>query len=246
MLENYISKKENNKIEDTQKNKTKQFNFRTDLANERRDIYKKANSIENEINGIESTKEEINENISVERVKKDLKKLLSDYRYEHSLRVGETAEELARIYKVDEEKAYLAGITHDIAKEFTKEQNEAIMKRNRQTIDKEENPRINHAIVGAVYAKEKYHLDDEITHAIFSHTVGDIPMSILDKIVFVADKIEPGKNYPKIEEERQLAKENLDKAIILCMENNHKKLKKEKKKVAPKSIEVLSYLKKNS
>ena len=61
MLENYISKKE--------KNKMKQFNFRTDLANERRDIYKKANSIENEINGIESTKEEINENISVERVK---------------------------------------------------------------------------------------------------------------------------------------------------------------------------------
>ena len=69
MLENYISKKENIKIEDTQKNETKQFNFRTDLANERRDIYKKANSIENEINGIESTKEEINENISVERVK---------------------------------------------------------------------------------------------------------------------------------------------------------------------------------
>lgn len=69
MLENYISKKENNKIEDMQKNKMKQFNFRTDLANERRDIYKKANSIENEINGIESTKEEINENISVERVK---------------------------------------------------------------------------------------------------------------------------------------------------------------------------------
>ena len=50
----------------------------------------------------------------------------------------------------------------------------------------------------------------------------------------------------KIEEERQMAKENLDKAIILCMENNHKKLKKEKKKIAPKSIEVLSYLKKNS
>ena len=69
MLEDYISKKENIKIEDTQNNETKQFNFRTDLANERRDIYKKANSIESEINGIESTKEEINENISVERVK---------------------------------------------------------------------------------------------------------------------------------------------------------------------------------
>ena len=64
MLEDYISKKE-----DTQNNETGQFNFRTDLATERREIYRKANSIENEINGIESEKEEINENITVERVK---------------------------------------------------------------------------------------------------------------------------------------------------------------------------------
>ena len=64
MLEDYISKKE-----DTQNNETGQFNFRTDLATERREIYRKANSIENEINGIESEKEEINENIAIERVK---------------------------------------------------------------------------------------------------------------------------------------------------------------------------------
>ena len=181
----------------------------------------------------------------IERIKKDLKESLSDYRYEHSLRVGEVSKELAHIYHVDEEKAYLAGIIHDIAKEFTKEQNEEIMKRNHQTINNKENPRINHAIVGAVYAKEKYHLDEEIIHAISSHTIGDIPMSTLDKIVFVADKIEPGKNYSKIEEERKLAKENLDKAIILCIENNHQKLMKENKKISPKSIEVLNNLKNN-
>ena len=69
MLEDYISKKENQKKEDTQNNETGQFNFRTDLATERREIYRKANSIENEINGIESEKEEINENIAIERVK---------------------------------------------------------------------------------------------------------------------------------------------------------------------------------
>ena len=182
-------------------------------------------------------------NEQIKRIKKDLKELLSDYRYEHSLRVGETAKELAHIYHVDEEKDYLAGIIHDIAKEFTKEQNEEIIKRNGYSLDKNSTPRINHAIVGAVYAKEKYHLDEEIIHAIFSHTIGDIPMSTLDKIVFIADKIEPGKNYPKIEEERKLAKENLDKAIILCMENNHQKLRKENKKIAPKSIEVLNDLK---
>ena len=184
-------------------------------------------------------------NEQIERIKKDLKESLSDYRYEHSLRVGEVSKELAHIYHVDEEKAYLAGIIHDIAKEFTKEQNEEIIKRNGCSLDKNSTPRINHAIVGAVYAKEKYHLDEDIIHAIFSHTIGDIPMSTLDKIVFIADKIEPGKNYPQIEEERRLAKENLDKAMILCLENNHKKLKQENKKIASKSIEVLSYLKKN-
>ncbi len=184
-------------------------------------------------------------NEQIERIKKDLKESLSDYRYKHSLRVGEVSKELAHIYHVDEEKAYLAGIIHDIAKEFTKEQNEEIIKRNGCSLDKNSTPRINHAIIGAVYAKEKYHLDEDIIHAIFSHTIGDIPMSTLDKIVFIADKIEPGKNYPKIEEERQLAKENLDKAIILCMENNHQKLMKENKKISPKSIEVLNNLKNN-
>ena len=184
-------------------------------------------------------------NEQIEKIKKDLKELLSDYRYEHSLRVGETAKELAHIYQIDEEKAYLAGIIHDIAKEFTKEENIKIMERNGKHLDINSTPRINHALVGAVYAKEKYHLDEDIIHAISSHAIGDIPMSTLDKIVFIADKIEPGKNYPKIEEERQLAKKNLDKAIILCIENNHQKLRKENKKVAPKSIEVLNNLKNN-
>ena len=182
----------------------------------------------------------------IERIKKDLKELLSDYRYEHSLRVGETAKKLASLYQVDEEEAYLAGILHDIAKEFTKEQNTEIMERNGKKLDVNLPPRITHAIVGAVYVKEKYHLDDKITHAIFSHTIGDIPMSTLDKIVFVADKIEPEKNYSGIDKERELAELDLNKATILCIENNHKKLKRENKKIAPKSIEVLSYLKKNS
>lgn len=184
-------------------------------------------------------------NEQIERIKKDLKESLSDYRYEHSLRVGEVSKELAHIYHIDEEKAYLAGLIHDIAKEFTEEENINIMERNGEYLDIRLTPRINHAIVGAVYAKEKYYLDEEIIHAISSHTIGDIPMSTLDKIVFVADKIEPGKNYPKIEKERQLAKENLDKAIILCIENNHQKLRKENKKISSKSIEVLNDLKNN-
>ena len=64
----------------------------------------------------------------VEEIKKDLESLLSEYRYNHCLRVGETAASLAKHYKINAEEAYLAGLTHDIAKEFTMEENEQFIK----------------------------------------------------------------------------------------------------------------------
>ena len=64
----------------------------------------------------------------VEEIKKDLESLLSEYRYNHCLRVGETAKDLAKHYNLNEEEAYLAGLTHDIAKEFTMEENEQFIK----------------------------------------------------------------------------------------------------------------------
>ena len=68
---------------------------------------------------------------------------------------------------------------------------------------------------------------------------------ILDKIIFVADKIEPGKEYDGIEEERRLAYLDINEALILCIENNHKKLMRKNKNIYPKSLEVLGYMKRN-
>ena len=181
----------------------------------------------------------------VEKIKNDLRSMLSEYRYLHSLRVAEVARGLACVYSCDVEKAYLTGLVHDIAKEFSDEENiEAVMKYHlsNDLLDKEYRKMI-HADIGAKIVKDWYGLDDEVCHAVASHTVGDIPMNILDKIIFVADKIEPFKRYEGIDEERRLASFDIHNATILCIENHHKKLIREKKKIYSKSFEVLEYLK---
>ncbi len=181
----------------------------------------------------------------IEKIKSDLRCLLSEYRYLHSLRVAEVAKGLAARYSFDIDKAYATGLIHDIAKEFTYEENLDIIKRYHLPMSLLHNNyhKILHSDIGAIVVRERYGLDEEISHAIFCHTTGDIPMGLLDRILFVADKIEPGKQYNGIEEERRLAYTNLNDALILCIENNQKKLIKEKKNICPRSIRVLKYLK---
>lgn len=186
--------------------------------------------------------------VSVEEIKGDLKKNLSEYRFFHCLRVANVAKDLARYYGYDEEKAYLTGLVHDIAKEFTEEENLHILNTSDDCIDNIDvsNGRVAHSVIGALLLKQKYGLDDDICHAVSCHTYGDISMNLLDKILFVADKIEPSKDYEGIEEERKMAFVDLDQALILCIENNHKKIEKQGKAISSKSIEVLEYLKENS
>ena len=167
----------------------------------------------------------------VEEIKKDLESLLSEYRYNHCLRVGETAASLAKHYKINAEEAYLAGLTHDIAKEFTMEENEQFIKEHNldENLLDPKNKKFIHGIVGAVLVREKYHFNKDMFNAIYYHTTGRPNMSDLEKIVYLADKIEPGKNYQGIEEERRLAYQDLDKAVILCLETKIKKLTSEGK-----------------
>lgn len=182
----------------------------------------------------------------VEKIKNDLRSSLSVKRYEHSLRVAEEARRLAKVYRVDEEKAYVAGMVHDVAKEFTDEENIKWLSNyhiDNKVLDTEFKTVI-HAQIGAIVAKEKYHLDDDICQAIRYHTIGNIKMELLDKIVFVADKIEPLKDYPGIEDERILAYQNIDEALFLCLKNQKKKQELKGKKIHPDSLELLDYLEK--
>ena len=184
----------------------------------------------------------------IEKIKDKLREKLSEYRYGHSLRVAEEAKRLAKVYSIDEEKAYLAGLIHDVAKEFSDEENIKWIREGDLSLDllDGEFDRVIHSEIGSVVVKEWFNVDEEIQQAVRYHTVGNIGMTLLDKIVFVADKIESGKKYPGIEEERVLAYQNIDKALWLCLKNQKDKKELEGKRIHPDSLELLGWLEKDN
>ena len=131
------------------------------------------------------------------KIDNDLKKVLSEKRYNHSLGVMKKAEELAKIYKIDVDKAKLVGLAHDIGKELPKEEMLEYVKENNIEVDsvEEVNVGLLHAKIGADICKKKYGFSQDMQNAIKYHTVGNENMDLLAKIIFVADKIEDGRTY---------------------------------------------------
>ena len=182
----------------------------------------------------------------IDKIKQELKENLSEKRYIHSLGTMERAEELAKIYGVDIEKARLAGLTHDIAKEMTKEESLQYIKEHNIEIDEIEeiNVKLLHGKIGANMVKEKYGLCQEIQDAILYHTTTDKNMDMLAKIIYVADKTENNRKSKEfdIEYERELANEDIDAAIIYILDGNIEEIIKKGKLVHPKAIETRNSL----
>ena len=150
-------------------------------------------------------------------------------RYQHILGVRFTAQAMAMCFGEDITKAGYAGVLHDCAKYLTdKEMLLACRKRQIFCSEVEKRqPSLLHAKMGAAFAKEIYGItDEEILSAIRWHTTGKPGMSNLEKIVFIADYIEPGrKMLPKMEEIRRVSFQNLDKAMYLILDNTLSYLK---------------------
>ena len=182
----------------------------------------------------------------IDKIKQELKESLSEKRYIHSLGTMERAEELAKIYGVDVEKARLAGLTHDIAKEMTKEESLQYIKEHNIEIDEIEeiNVKLLHGKIGANMVKEKYGLCQEIQNAILYHTTTDKNMDMLAKIIYVADKTENNRKSKEfdIEYERELANKDIDAAIIYILDGNIEEIIKKGKLVHPKAIETRNSL----
>ncbi|MEB6241706.1 bis(5'-nucleosyl)-tetraphosphatase (symmetrical) YqeK [Staphylococcus gallinarum] len=146
-----------------------------------------------------------------------VKEKLPQKRFEHSLRVAETAVKLADIYDGDKDKAELAGILHDYSKyDDLGEMYQTVTKHNLDSKLLSYGSEILHGPVCAVIMKEKYGVyDDEVLSAIEYHTTGRAQMTKTEKLVFVADYIEPGRKTPGVEEIRDLAynQGSLDKTI---------------------------------
>lgn len=147
-------------------------------------------------------------------IKKKLKKSQDKERYEHTKGVMYTAGCLAMAHGYDLEKAMLAGLLHDCAKCIPNDEKFALCKEHNILVTpvEAENPFLLHAKLGAFLAESEYNITDpDVLHAIKVHTTGEPDMNILDKIIFIADYIEPGRNKaPNLEKVRELAFHDLN------------------------------------
>lgn len=146
-------------------------------------------------------------------------KEMDDKRFVHTMGVAYTASAMAMAYGEDLKKAYLAGLLHDCAKCHTNPEFITLCEEYGIPITESEyeNPFLLHGKLGAYQAKHKYNInDEEILSAITWHTTGKPAMTLLEKIIFIADYIEPDrKELPNIHEIRKTAFSDIDKAMVL-------------------------------
>lgn len=146
-----------------------------------------------------------------------LKERLTERRYIHSLNVADSAKKLASIYGADEEKAYTAGLVHDSCKDMPAGLQLSYLLENKvEMTDLEINTaKLYHAMSGKVFARNEFGIEDEdMLNAVRYHTTGRRGMSLLEKIIFVADFISAERDYNGVEIMRGKAVRSLDEAIV--------------------------------
>ncbi|MDT2572468.1 bis(5'-nucleosyl)-tetraphosphatase (symmetrical) YqeK [Enterococcus raffinosus] len=167
---------------------------------------------------------------------------MSERRFKHVLGVEETAIALAEQFGESPEKASIAALTHDYAKERSDEEFQLAIERgnyaNKTELLKYGNA-IWHGLVGAEFVARELNIsDEEILNAIRLHTTGAAEMTLLDKIIYVADYIEPGRSFPGVEDARVIALRDLDQAVAFETKHTLAHLIEAENPVYPKTIET--------
>jgi len=153
--------------------------------------------------------------VKYEDLYEDVKHMLSEKRFRHSEGVVKRAIEYAEIYNADIEIVKLAAIAHDIAKELTPEEEESIIKEYNVFLDDFEkvNHNLVHAKIGAEICKNKYGFTEDMVNSIKYHTTGRAEMSMLEKIIYLADATDENRKYES-EFYVNTIKENIDKGMV--------------------------------
>ena len=180
-----------------------------------------------------------------------IKGRMGQRRYNHSVNVAQSAVELARHYGADEDKAEIAGILHDSCKEIPKDEMLQIMTRGGIILDAVEQgtSKLWHPIAGSVYARDTLGIDDEdILNAIRYHTTGRAGMSLLEKVIFIADFISAERDYDGVEIMRQKAFDCLEDAMLFGLQFTITDLTKRKMTIHSNALacynDVIIYLEK--
>lgn len=175
-------------------------------------------------------------------VKQIIKSKLSEKRFYHSECVEERCVELAKLYEVDEEKARLVGIAHDIAKEMTYEEKLEYIKNNNIKVDdmERDNSQLLHSIVGAKICEKEFGFSEDMVRAIESHTTGKPGMDMLAKILFISDSCGKDRTYDDAKYLYELAQKDLEQAIFECLHKSINNIIKKGKKIHPDTIHTIN------
>lgn len=179
----------------------------------------------------------------MEQLKAQVKQILPTKRFEHTLGVVATSEELAIRYGVDPKSTTIAAYLHDIAKYLPNDVLEQKLREAHEEAYLSYSPLVWHAPVGAIVAQQEFGIEDQsILNAIKYHTTGKAAMTTLEKIVFLADYIEPNRTQPNVEVIRELAKVSLDVAIAQTLADTVAYLgQKGKNNIHPDTLAAFDY-----
>lgn len=175
-----------------------------------------------------------------EELLKAVKGELNERRFKHTLGVAETAVKLAERFGADPDKADVAAILHDYSKCWSKEKlRQWIVERQLGDRLLQHGAALWHAFVGAEAVRERLGIEDEdILNAIRYHTTGRPNMTLLEKVICLADYIEPGRDFPGLQDVRELAEYDLDGALLRSLNNTIMLLLQSDRKLYPLTIEA--------
>ncbi len=173
-----------------------------------------------------------------------LRSLLGPSRFKHSLRVREKVLHLSRFHKVSRQKASIAGLLHDVSRFMDRKGLLNLAKKIKMNIDPiaRFEPKLLHAPLSAYIARTKFGIRDrQILKAISSHTLGRKNMTMLEKIVYVADHVEEGRSHAGVANARRLAETDINQAVVAISSSMIKYLLGNDLPVHPMTVEVRNY-----
>ena len=182
--------------------------------------------------------------LPIERLQEVVVSLLKPNRVAHVLGCRETAVELARLYGVNETDAARAALLHDITKALSGPLQLTMCHSYGTILDNfsQKNPKTLHALTGSLVAERIFGENEAVVDAIRCHTTGKADMNLLEKIIYVADYVEPNRDFPGVEELRNLAYTDITKALKLGLQNTLNLLHRQGSEVSPESMEALFFL----
>jgi len=187
-------------------------------------------------------------NLPMDKLEKTVISLLKPNRVAHVLGCRDTAKDLAQKWGADEQDAARAGLLHDVTKALSGPLQLALCESYGMNLSDfaSHNPKTLHALTGSLVAERIFGERPEVVSAICSHTTGKADMNLLEKIIYVADYMEPNRNFPGVDEMRRLAYTDIDEALRMGLTMTINLLREQGREVSPESAEALAWLENKS